>query len=69
MANTKEFNITGNAVQVLENTAQASLNAKQELKELQKQMLSMDAGSAEFQKAAARAGELKDQMEIGRAHV
>ena len=61
-SNTKEFKITGNAVQVLENTAEASLNAKQELKELQKQMLSMDTNSEEFQRAAVRAGELKDQM-------
>lgn len=61
-SNTKEFNITGNAVQVLENTAQATINAKKELKELQKQMLSMDTNSEEFQRAAVRAGELKDQM-------
>lgn len=69
MANTIDFNVNSNAVNVLnqttvaaQNTAEATKNAKQELKELQKQMLSMDADSAEFQKAAARAGELKDQM-------
>lgn len=62
MANTKEFNISSNAVTVLNQTAEATNNARKELKELQKQMLSMDADSAEFQKAAARAGELKDQM-------
>lgn len=69
MANTIDFNVNTNAVTVLnqtataaDNTAQQFTNAKTELKELQKQMLSMDASSAEFQKAAARAGELKDQM-------
>ena len=62
MATTKEFNISSNAVTVLNQTAEATNNARKELKELQKQMLSMDADSAEFQKAAARAGELKDQM-------
>tara|TARA_R110000868_G_scaffold204650_2_gene452755 strand:+ start:193 stop:2079 length:1887 start_codon:yes stop_codon:yes gene_type:complete len=69
MANTIDFNVNSNAVNVLNqtalaanNTAEATKNAKQELKELQKQMLSLDADSAEFQKAAARAGELKDQM-------
>ena len=62
MANTIEFNVGTNATTVLNQTAEATKNARQELKELQKQMLSMDADSAEFQKAAARAGELKDQM-------
>lgn len=62
MANTIDFNVSTNAVNVLNQTAEASNNAKKELKELQKQMLSMDVNSAEFQKAAARAGELKDQM-------
>jgi hypothetical protein len=62
MANTIDFNVTTNATTVLNQTAEATKNAKQELKELQKQMLLMDANSAEFQKAAARAGELKDQM-------
>ena len=62
MANTIDFNVSTNAVNVLNQTAEATKNAKQELKELQKQMLSLDADSAEFQKAAARAGELKDQM-------
>jgi len=62
MANTIDFNVGTNATQVLNETAEATKNAKQELKELQKQMLSLDADSAEFQKAAARAGELKDQM-------
>jgi hypothetical protein len=69
MANTIDFNVNTNAVTVLnqtataaDNTAQQFTNAKTELRELQKQMLSMDASSAEFQKAAARAGELKDQM-------
>ena len=62
MANTVDFNVGTNAMTVLNQTADATRNAKQELRELQKQMLSMDASSAEFQKAAARAGELKDQM-------
>jgi hypothetical protein len=62
MANTIDLVVSTNAVTVLNQTADATKNAKQELRELQKQMLSMDAGSAEFQKAAARAGELKDQM-------
>lgn len=62
MANTKEFNISSNAVTVLNQTAEATNNAKKELRELQKQMLEMDVNSAEFAKAAARAGELKDQM-------
>ena len=62
MANTIEFNVGTNATQVLNETAEATMNARQELKELQKQMFSLDAGSAEFQKAAARAGELTDQM-------
>jgi hypothetical protein len=62
MANTVDFNVGTNAMTVLNQTAEATKNAKQELKELQKQMLSLDADSAEFQKAAARAGELKDQM-------
>ena len=62
MANTIDFNVSTNAVNVLNQTAEASNNAKKELNELQKQMLSMDANSIEFQKAAARAGELKDQM-------
>jgi len=69
MANTVDFNVGTNAMTVLnqtataaDNTAQQFTNAKTELRELQKQMLSMDASSAEFQKAAARAGELKDQM-------
>jgi hypothetical protein len=62
MANTIDFNVGTNATQVLNETAEATMNARQELKELQKQMFSLDAGSAEFQKAAARAGELTDQM-------
>lgn len=62
MANTINLIVNTNGVEVLNQTAEATKNAKQELKELQKQMLSLDADSAEFQKAAARAGELKDQM-------
>ena len=62
MANTIDFNVGTNATEVLNETAEATMNARQELKELQKQMFSLDAGSAEFQKAAARAGELTDQM-------
>lgn len=62
MAKAKEFNISSNAVTVLTDTEEAAKNAKQELKELQKQMLSMDVSSEEFQKAAARAGELKDTI-------
>jgi hypothetical protein len=69
MANTIDFNVNTNAVTVLnqidaaaENTAQGFSSAKAELRALQQQLLQMDSSSAEFQKAAARAAELKDNI-------
>lgn len=69
MATTKEFNISSNAVTVLnqttaaaENTAKGFTSAKAELRALQNQMLEMDQTSAEFKKASARAAELKDNI-------
>lgn len=69
MANTKEFNISSNAVTVLnqtadaaENTAKGFTSAKAELRALQQQLLQMDASSEEFKKASARAAELKDNI-------
>lgn len=69
MANTKEFNITGNSVEVLNANAKAAdsagksyTSAKQELRALQNQMLEMDQSSEEFKKASARAAELKDNI-------
>lgn len=66
---TKEFNITGNGVQYMNDVAQASeqsansfKSAKAELRALQNQMLEMDQTSEEFQKASARAAELKDNI-------
>ncbi len=79
MATTKEFNISSNAVTVLnqtadaaENTAKGFTSMKAELRALQNQMLSMDQTSEEFQKASKRAAELKDNIgdlsaEIGSA--
>jgi hypothetical protein len=66
---TKEFNITGNGVQYMNDVAQASeqsaqgfKSAKAELRALQNQMLEMDQSSEEFKKASARASELKDNI-------
>ena len=67
---TKEFNITGNGVQYMNDVAKASeesakgfKSAKAELRALQNQMLEMDESSEEFKKASARASELKDKIE------
>ena len=69
MATTKEFNISSNAVTVLnqtadaaENTAKGFTSAKAELRALQQQLLQMDSSSEEFKKASARAAELKDNI-------
>jgi hypothetical protein len=69
MANTIDFNVNTNAVTVLnqidaaaENTAKTFTSAKAELRALQQQLLSMDQTSAEFQKAAARAAQLRDSI-------
>jgi hypothetical protein len=69
MANTKEFNISSNAVTVLnqtgaaaENTAKGFTSAKAELRALQQQLLQMDQSSEEFKKASKRAAELKDNI-------
>jgi len=61
-ATTKQFNVSGNAITYLNETTEAANDAKRELNDLQKQMQSMDSKSIEFQKAAARAGQLKDQL-------
>jgi hypothetical protein len=70
MANTIDFNVGTNAVTVLNQTGEAAANtaqqftsAKAELRALTQQMLQLDASSAEFKKASARASELKDRME------
>jgi colicin import membrane protein len=70
MANNIDFNVNSNAVTVLNqtgaaaaNTAQQFTSAKAELRALTQQMLQLDASSAEFKKASARASELKDRME------
>jgi len=69
MANTIDFNVNTNAVTVLnqidaatENTAKTFTSAKAELRALQQQLLGMDQSSAEFQKAAARAAQLRDSI-------
>jgi len=69
MANTIDFNVSTNAVTVLnqtttaaDNTAKGFKSAKQELRALQNQLLEMDQTSAEFKKASARAAELKDNI-------
>ena len=69
MANTIDFNVSTNAVNVLnqtadaaENTAKTFTSAKAELRSLQQQLLSMDGTSEEFKKASARAAELKDNI-------
>jgi hypothetical protein len=69
MANTIDFNVSTNAVTVLnqtgaaaETTAKGFTSAKQELRALQNQMLEMDQTSDAFKKASARAAELKDNI-------
>lgn len=69
MANTIDFNVSTNAVNVLnqtgaaaENTAKGFTSAKAELRALQQQLLQMDSSSEEFKKASARAAELKDNI-------
>jgi hypothetical protein len=69
MANTIDFNVTTNAVNVLnqtgaaaENTAAGFSSAKAELRALNQQLLQMDSSSEEFKKASARAAELKDNI-------
>lgn len=69
MANTIDFNVSTNAVNVLnqtgaaaENTAKGFTSAKAELRALNQQLLTMDASSEEFKKASARAAELKDSI-------
>lgn len=69
MANTIDFNVNSNAVTVLnqtavaaENTAKGFTSAKQELRALQNQLLTMDQTSDAFKKASARAAELKDNI-------
>jgi hypothetical protein len=66
---TKEFNISSNAVTVLnqtadaaENTTKAFSSAKAELRALQQQLLTMDQSSDAFKKASERAAELKDNI-------
>ena len=69
MANTIDFNVSTNAVNVLnqtgaaaENTAKGFTSAKAELRALNQQLLQMDSSSEEFKKASARAAELKDNI-------
>ena len=69
MANTIDFNVSTNAVTVLnqtgaaaETTAKGFKSAKQELRALQNQLLEMDQTSEEFKKASKRAAELKDNI-------
>ena len=69
MANTIDFNVSTNAVNVLnqtgaaaENTATGFKSAKAELRALQNQLQQMDKTSEEFKKASARAAELKDNI-------
>jgi hypothetical protein len=69
MANTIDFNVSTNAVTVLnqtgaaaENTAKGFTSAKAELRALNNQLLTMDQTSDAFKKASARAAELKDNI-------
>jgi predicted nucleic acid-binding Zn-ribbon protein len=69
MANTIDFNVSTNAVTVLNQTATAADNtaagfssAKAELRALNNQLLQMDQSSEEFKKASKRAAELKDNI-------
>ena len=69
MANNIDFNVSTNAVTVLnqtagaaENTAKGFTSAKAELRALNNQLLTMDQTSDAFKKASARAAELKDNI-------
>jgi hypothetical protein len=69
MANNIDFNVSTNAVTVLnqtagaaENTAKGFTSAKAELRALNNQLLEMDQTSDAFKKASARAAELKDNI-------
>jgi hypothetical protein len=69
MANTIDFNVSTNAVNVLnqtgaaaEKTAKGFTSAKAELRALNQQLLTMDQTSDAFKKASARAAELKDNI-------
>jgi hypothetical protein len=69
MANTIDFNVGTNAINVLnqtadaaENTAKGFTSAKAELRALQQQLLQMDQTSEAFKVASARAAELKDNI-------
>jgi hypothetical protein len=69
MANTIDFNVSTNAVNILNQTANAADNtatgfksAKAELRALNNQLLTMDQTSDAFKKASARAAELKDNI-------
>jgi hypothetical protein len=69
MANTIDFNVSTNAVTVLnqtgaaaENTAKGFTSAKAELRALNQQLLTMDKTSDAFKKASTRAAELKDDI-------
>jgi hypothetical protein len=69
MANTIDFNVSTNAVTVLnqtgaaaENTAKGFTSAKAELRALNNQLLTMDKTSEAFKKASTRAAELKDDI-------
>ena len=69
MANTIDFNVSTNAVNILnqtanaaDNTAQGFSSAKAELRALNNQLLTMDQTSDAFKKASARAAELKDNI-------
>jgi hypothetical protein len=69
MANNIDFNVSTNAVTVLnqtagaaENTAKGFTSAKAELRALNNQLQQMDKTSEEFKKASARAAELKDNI-------
>ena len=69
MANNIDFNVSTNAVTVLNQTAGAAektatgfTSAKAELRALNEQLLTMDQTSDAFKKASARAAELKDNI-------
>ena len=69
MANNIDFNVSTNAVTVLnqtagaaENTAKGFTSAKAELRALNNQLQQMDQTSEAFKKASERAAELKDSI-------
>jgi hypothetical protein len=69
MANTIDFNVSTNAVNILNQTANAADNtakgftsAKAELRALNNQLQQMDQTSEAFKKASERAAELKDSI-------